>query len=195
MMRPAVLARKAFTLVAMLAIVGGCGPTASDAVRQDDAALMARFLKDERVAHKRGIKGATLLHLAANDDSRQCAALLLAAGADVDARDADGRTPLHLAVFRAHREMAALLLENGADIWVEDLRGRTPFHLARISADTTLLALMVPPEVLRPGSAADRPAAAEWFARGHSLAVVGNYPQAIQAIDPQAAAALGAPRP
>ena len=107
----------------------------------------------------------------------------------------DGRTPLHLAVFRAHREMAALLLENGADIWVEDLRGRTPFHLARISADTTLLALMVPPEVLRPGSAADRPAAAEWFARGHSLAVVGNYPQAIQAIDPQAAAGLGAPRP
>lgn len=89
--------------------------------------------------------------------------------------------PLHLANFHGHREIAALLLQNRADIWVEDLRGKNPIHLARINADGSLLVLMLPPEDPASAGGDGPPDADEWFARGHSLAVVGRYDQAIAA--------------
>jgi len=51
----------------------------------------------------------------------------LAAGTDVNAKDAGGKTPLHHA---ATKEIAELLIANGAGVNAKDEDGRTPLHEA-----------------------------------------------------------------
>lgn len=79
----------------------------------------------------------TPLHAAAKQARADVIRLLLAAGADVDARDSKGRTPLLRAVRSAFgpptEVLPALrrLLDAGADPNVADMiRGRTPLHWA-----------------------------------------------------------------
>ena len=56
--------------------------------------------------------------------------LLLAHGADVDARDPHGWTPLHFAAQEVLPEMAARLLARGADVNAQDDEGNTPLARA-----------------------------------------------------------------
>jgi hypothetical protein len=74
-------------------------------------------------------RGRTPLHHAAMQRDRAAAALLLAAGAAVDARDARESTPLHLAALFGRSDVAALLLDAGADIEARDGAGRSPLWL------------------------------------------------------------------
>jgi ankyrin repeat protein len=53
-------------------------------------------------------------HLAAGNGSLELAEVLLAAGADLEARGPDGRTPLAIAVERRHEGVASLLRRHGA---------------------------------------------------------------------------------
>ena len=59
--------------------------------------------------------GSTALSSAALFGHTKIIALLLEAGAEVNARNRDGGTPLHSAAFLGQYEAAKLLLENGAD--------------------------------------------------------------------------------
>jgi hypothetical protein len=56
--------------------------------------------------------------------------VLLAHGADVNARSDDLSTPLHVAANFGMVEVVRVLLEHGASVGAEDGEGRTPFQLA-----------------------------------------------------------------
>lgn len=61
---------------------------------------------------------------------------LLAAGADVNAKDGEGRTALMFAVTNMHTDIARELLEHGADVNATANDGGTALMLAASSGDT-----------------------------------------------------------
>ena len=58
------------------------------------------------------------------------ARVLLEAGADKDAQDADGRCPLYEAAREGHLEVARVLLAAGADKNLEEVCGQTALYAA-----------------------------------------------------------------
>ena len=58
--------------------------------------------------------------------------LLLARGAEADARGSHEETPLHDACLHGHRETALLLVSRGADINVTDNDGESPIDVTRV---------------------------------------------------------------
>ncbi len=55
---------------------------------------------------------------------------LVAAGATIDARDAEGRSPLHKAIDSGSAAFAQMMIEKGADIDAQDADGWAPLHYA-----------------------------------------------------------------
>ena len=62
--------------------------------------------------------------------------LLIAAGADVNARDDRGDTALHGAVYRGWNDAARTLIQNGADPYLADNNGKSPYDIAKTSPPT-----------------------------------------------------------
>ncbi len=77
--------------------------------------------------NEKHVVGWTPLHCTAEMDRKDVAELLLANGADVNARDEGDGTPLHLAW---HEDVAELLLAAGADVNAKAKNGWTPLHVA-----------------------------------------------------------------
>ncbi len=85
----------------------------------------------------------TPLHSAAAARQLEIARLLLAHGANVNARQADsGFTPLHEAAANGDLELAKLLLEKGADINAKMTDGKTPLAFAVSRGQSELAALL-----------------------------------------------------
>ncbi len=93
--------------------------------------------------------GSTILHVAAGegvlfmpeDEQEKFLILIIDAGIDPNAKDADGCTPLHIAVKKGFKDFVRILLANGADpnakaglvknrIGNIELKGCTPLHIA-----------------------------------------------------------------
>ena len=77
-----------------------------------------------------GITGLTALHQAAFHGREKIAALLIEAGADVNAAGRRGETPLHSTVYWEHRAIAELLLTNGGALGAKLENGQTPLEWA-----------------------------------------------------------------
>ena len=117
-----------------------CGPI-HDAVRKgDQAKIVALLQQNPELVFSRDKFGNTPLHVAAQHNKPAIAALLLANGADVNARIGSenrvsgvtnaGETPLTLALNSyQHKEMVELLLTHGAEVNVLS-SGTTPLFLA-----------------------------------------------------------------
>lgn len=74
----------------------------------------------------------TPLHFATVYSWEGMVTVLLAAGAEVDARDLNGETPLHWAAGRNRNPaVVAELVEAGADLTARDSDGNTPLHASR----------------------------------------------------------------
>ncbi len=83
------------------------------------------------IVNAKGSDGNTaLIEAAKGDDLRSLVVLLLAAGADVNAKNDYGWTALMMAVFHDHVENAKLLLEAGADVNAKNNRGLTALMMA-----------------------------------------------------------------
>ena len=76
---------------------------------------------------KGGWLGGTPLHYAVGEGRNEIAKLLIAKGADVNAKGKFGSTPLH---FATSKEIAELLIAEGANVNAKDERGKTPLDLA-----------------------------------------------------------------
>jgi len=85
--------------------------------------------------------GASLLHIAVEDNGLAVLELLIQRGANVNERDDRGQTPLHAAAFLGRSQCAGLVVKRGADIEAENKEGQTPVDVAAIGqqADTVTL--------------------------------------------------------
>jgi uncharacterized protein len=86
-----------------------------EAAKQKDLAAVRRLIQQKAGVNAAGPDGGTALHWAAHLDDLETAGLLLASGADVQARNRYGVAPLILACSNGSGKMIELLLNAGAD--------------------------------------------------------------------------------
>jgi ankyrin repeat protein len=127
-------------------IAAGAVPDACAAAHLDRPDLLTQMIADDPArVHERGGDGQTPLHFAS---SRRIIDLLLAAGADIDARDVDHRSTAAEWMLDSKRDqgrydLARYLVESGAsaDIFLAAALGLTGGVVAMLSADPELLDL------------------------------------------------------
>jgi len=98
----------------------------------DVARLLLTYGADPNAGEKYGSKCTPLMYAAGND-RLAVAELLLANGAEVDAKGDDGFTPLYYAALQNLPSMVKLLLANGANVDGKDDNGCTILHWAALS--------------------------------------------------------------
>lgn len=102
----------------------GCAGTVDDCLQEGASPNTLLPLALHWPAH------ASVLHRAAHHGHDLIVRLLLAAGADIQARDVVGNTPLHVAAQAGHNRVVKILLESGASMVAVSQSGMTPLHRA-----------------------------------------------------------------
>jgi ankyrin repeat protein len=126
--------------------LGAEGKALLRAAKSGDAAGVAELLAaDASLVHVRDKDGSTALHGAAWKGHAAVAALLLDAGAEVNARSQNehyGDTPLHAAAHGNQRAVAELLIARGADVNAVSCNGRTPLAETELHKATAVARLL-----------------------------------------------------
>lgn len=113
------------------------------AAKHGDLVRLEKLLEiDSSLLNARDKDGSTPLHCAIWKGHQAAVALLLEAGADVNAHNENdhwGTTPLHAAAHANQAAIAQLLIDGGASVNAKDREGRTPlfhttFHRAKAVA-------------------------------------------------------------
>jgi len=118
--------------------IAGAGElTVHVVARQGDGPALAALLRDDATLRDvRTPMGSTPLHLAAMNPDLSAMDVLLAAGADPNARDGDGSTPIHMAAYASRASHVQRLLVAGADPLIKNNVGRDAAAMARkVKAD------------------------------------------------------------
>lgn len=102
----------------------GCAGTVDDCLREGASPNTLLPLALHWPAH------ASVLHRAAHHGHDLIVRLLLAAGADIQARDVVGNTPLHVATQAGHNRVVKILLDSGASLEAVSQSGMSPLHRA-----------------------------------------------------------------
>ena len=98
-----------------------------DAAADENIEAVKQHLAAGTDVNAKDDEGYTPLHSAAEYGCKEVVALLIAEGADVNAKGGRfGNTPLHLALNEGHGEIAELLITKGADINAKNDRDETP---------------------------------------------------------------------
>ena len=104
-----------------------------DAAIYGDFDTVTKFLEtDPSLVSERDEYGFTALHEVAGEHYVKMVELLIANGADVNAKNDSGITPLHLA---AYEQNVQLLIDNGAMVNVRSDLGETPLYLMASEED------------------------------------------------------------
>ena len=101
------------------------------AKKGDSARVKALLAEDAELMNATDTDGSTPLHCATWKGQQDVVACLLAAGANVNARNQNthwGTTPLHAAAHANQAAIAQMLIDHGADVQALDLDGKTPLH-------------------------------------------------------------------
>ena len=97
---------------------------------------------NKELLNAKNLAGKTPLHEAARIGDKDMLALLLRAGADVNAADEIGATPLVDAVNTGNADTTRALLEYGAVPIIQDMYGRNAFHAAAEGASAEIIAML-----------------------------------------------------
>lgn len=111
----------------------GCEASIYDLVGRGELEELAQRLEDEPdLVRARNALEKTPLHYAVTYRQPEAIAMLIANGAEVNAKDDTGLTPLHVAAILGRLDEAQLLLDAGADLAARDGFGDTPLHSAAL---------------------------------------------------------------
>ncbi len=117
-----------------------------DAARQGNLAEAKAILAENpQAVHARNKYGRTALHVALEKGDKKMVRLLIAKGADVNAKEDNviGLAPLHIAAFRDLREITRHLLAAGAEVNATEKTGKTPLHGAAWHGQTEIATLLI----------------------------------------------------
>ncbi|EAX98539.1 hypothetical protein TVAG_281370 [Trichomonas vaginalis G3] len=88
--------------------------------------------------------GATALHFAALNNSKEAAKLLISYGANINEKDTYGETALHIAAWNNNKETAELLISHGANINEKKNKfSQTALHFAAYSNNKEMAKLLI----------------------------------------------------
>jgi ankyrin repeat protein len=115
-----------------------------EALNKKDAQAVVELAKTHpELYDTKGSDGMTPLHVAAALGQKDTVLVLLAKGADVNAKSNDGETPLHVAAITNNKDVAELLLAKGTGIDAKDAHGVTPLYHAAARGGKDMVELLL----------------------------------------------------
>jgi ankyrin repeat protein len=128
----------ALGVLAFVSATAARGESLQSLAARDAVAQIAQAINAGEPVDGRDDDGRTALHVASKEAHLFAAMMLIAKGADPNARDRDQQTPLHLAADGERRnegerfQIVKLLIAKGADVRARDAQGKRPMDYAKV---------------------------------------------------------------